>query len=72
MKTLLLIVEFISAALVVVLILLHSAKGEGLAGIGVQARLFSSQKGMEEGLNRLTFILTAIFMVTAGIFSVIY
>ena len=72
MKTLLLTIEFISALALIVAVLLHSAKGEGLAGIGGQARMFNSQKGLEAGLNRITSILAAIFLITAGIFGVFY
>lgn len=65
MKTILLIIEFLSAFALVVAILLHSAKGEGLGGIGGQARIFGSQKGMEAGLNKITIVLAVVFMVTA-------
>lgn len=44
---------FLSIALIAA-VLLHSAKGEGLAGIGGQAHMFGSQKGVEAGLNRIT------------------
>ena len=43
MKTLLLTIEFISAVLVIIFVLLHSAKGEGLGGIGGQARIYKGQ-----------------------------
>jgi preprotein translocase subunit SecG len=65
MKTMLFVIEAISAIGLIVTILMHSVKGEGMAGIGGQARLFSSQKGMETGLNRLTAVLAAVFLVTA-------
>ena len=72
MKTLLLTIEFISAISLVIAVLLHSAKGEGLAGIGGQGRMFNSQKGLEDGLNKITTILAIIFLTTAGIFGVYY
>tara|TARA_A100001015_G_C14976045_1_gene707294 strand:+ start:454 stop:711 length:258 start_codon:yes stop_codon:yes gene_type:complete len=72
MKTLLLTIEFISAILLIILVLLHSAKGEGLAGIGGQARIYNSQKGLEDGLNKITTIVAAIFLLTAGIFGVFF
>ena len=72
MKTLLLTIEFISAISLVIAVLLHSAKGEGLAGIGGQGRMFNSQKGLEDGLNKITTILAIIFLTTAGIFGVLY
>jgi preprotein translocase subunit SecG len=58
---------FLSIALVAA-VLLHSAKGEGLAGIGGQAHMFGSQKGVEAGLNRITTIIAVIwFLVAVGL-----
>ncbi|MDG2990420.1 preprotein translocase subunit SecG [Candidatus Synechococcus calcipolaris G9] len=51
-----------SALGLVILVLLHSPKGDGLAGIGGQAQLFTSTKSAETTLNRVTWTLTAIFM----------
>lgn len=53
----------ISALLVIVLVLMHSPKGDGIAGIGNAAQMFSSQKSAEKGLNKLTGILALIFVV---------
>lgn len=53
----------ISALLLVVLILMHSPKGDGIAGIGGAANMFASQKSAEKGLNKLTGIVAAIFIV---------
>lgn len=72
MKTLILIIQFVSAILLVIGVLLHSAKGEGLAGIGGSARLFNSQKGLEEGLTKFTAIMAVIFVVSAGVFGVVF
>ena len=72
MKTLLLTIEFISAISLIIAILMHSAKGEGLAGIGGGAKLFHSQKGLEDGLTRVTTVLACIFLISAGIFGVFY
>lgn len=72
MKTLILIIQFVSAILLVIGVLLHSAKGEGLAGIGGSARLFNSQKGLEEGLTKFTAIMAVIFVVSAGVFGVLF
>jgi preprotein translocase subunit SecG len=46
----------------IVLVLLHSPKGDGLGGLGGQAQLFTSTKSAETTLNRVTWSLTAIFM----------
>ncbi|MFA5035034.1 MAG: preprotein translocase subunit SecG [Candidatus Margulisiibacteriota bacterium] len=60
---LLIFLQIVSGALLVVAVLLHTAKGEGLGGIGGSARLFGTPKGMEEGLDRLTWGLTGAFML---------
>lgn len=52
----------ISALLLIVLILMHSPKGDGIAGIGGAANMFASQKSAEKGLNKLTGIVAAIFL----------
>ena len=53
----------ISALLLIVLILMHSPKGDGIAGIGNAAQMFSSQQSAEKGLNKLTGIIALIFIV---------
>ncbi len=52
-----------SALLLIVLILLHSPKGDGIAGIGGASHVFASQKSAEKGLNKLTAIVAIIFIV---------
>jgi len=56
-------IQVISAILLIVLVLIHSPKGDGIAGIGGSAQLFTSQKGAEKNLNKLTTIVTIIFTV---------
>ncbi len=56
-------VQILSALLLIVLILLHSPKGDGIAGIGGASHVFASQKSAEKGLNKLTGIVAAIFLV---------
>lgn len=51
-----------SALGLIVLVLLHSPKGDGVGAIGGQAQLFSSTKSAETTLNRVTWALTVIFM----------
>ena len=43
--------------------MLHSPKGDGIAGIGGASHVFASQKSAEKGLNKLTGIVAAIFIV---------
>lgn len=65
------IIQIISGLSVILLVLLHSPKGDGLASIGGAAQLFSSQKSAESGLNKLTGICAAVFIATSLILSVI-
>lgn len=63
MLTLTWIIQIASAFLLIILILLHSPKGEGIAGIGGASQLFSSQKSAESGLNKLTGYVSAVFIL---------
>lgn len=56
-------IQIVSALLLIVLILLHSPKGDGIAGIGGASHVFASQKSAEKGLNKLTGIVAAIFII---------
>ncbi|MGJ3254203.1 MAG: preprotein translocase subunit SecG [Elainellaceae cyanobacterium] len=51
-----------SALGLIILVLLHSPKGDGLGGLGGQAQLFTSTKSAETTLNRLTWTLSVLFM----------
>ena len=55
-------IQVISAVLLIVLILMHSPKGDGIAGIGNAAQMFASQKSAEKGLNKLTAIVAVVFL----------
>lgn len=63
------IVWAVSAALLTVLVLLHSPKGDGLGGIGGQAQLFASAKSAEATLNRVTWILSLTFISLTVVLS---
>ena len=63
MHTLIWTIKIIAAVLLIVLILMHSPKGDGIAGIGNAAQMFTSQKSAEKGLNKLTAIIAAVFIV---------
>lgn len=63
MLTLTWIIQIASAILLIILILLHSPKGDGIAGIGGASHLFSSQKSAEAGLNKLTAYVSAVFLI---------
>ncbi|MGB3655394.1 MAG: preprotein translocase subunit SecG [Rivularia sp. (in: cyanobacteria)] len=51
-----------SAIGLIILVLLHSPKGDGIGAIGGQAQLFSSTKSAEDTLNRVTWALTVTFL----------
>lgn len=57
------ILQIVSALLLIVLILLHSPKGDGIAAIGGASQMFSSQKSAEKGLNKLTAYVSTVFLV---------
>lgn len=63
MLTLTWIIQIVSAVLLIILILLHSPKGDGIAGIGGASQLFSSQKSAESGLNKLTMYIAITFIL---------
>ncbi len=56
------IIWIISAIGIVVFVLLHSPKGDGIGGIGGQAQLFTSTKSAEITLNRITWTFSVLFM----------
>ncbi|MDR1327095.1 MAG: preprotein translocase subunit SecG [Heliobacteriaceae bacterium] len=55
--------QIFAAILLIVLILLHSPKGDGIAGMGGASHIFASQKSAEKGLNKLTAIIAGIFVL---------
>ena len=57
------VIMVLSALLLIVLVLMHSPKGDGIAGIGSAAQIFTSQKSAEKGLNKLTAIVALVFVV---------
>ncbi|WPF90138.1 preprotein translocase subunit SecG [Cyanobacterium aponinum AL20118] len=63
------IIWLVSAFLLILLVLLHSPKGDGLGGIGGQAQLFSSTKSAEATLNRVTWILSLTFISLTVVLS---
>ena len=57
--------QIISAIFIVILVLLHSPKGDCASSLGCASQLFSSQKSTEKGLNRLTYFFVSIFIVSS-------
>jgi preprotein translocase subunit SecG len=58
----LLVLQALLGLIMVVLILVHAPKGEGMGGIGSGATLFSSKRGAEAGLDRLTWGVAGLFI----------
>jgi len=71
MKAFLILIQIVSAVLLVGLVMLHSAKGEGLGGIGGAAKLFGTPKGLEEGLDKLTAGTAVTFMLVSLILAIL-
>ncbi len=57
--------QIISAIFTIILVLLHSPKGDGIASIGAASQLFSSQKSTEKGLNKVTYFFVGIFIISS-------
>ncbi len=57
--------QIISALFSILLVLLHSPKGDGIASIGAASQLFSSQKSTEKGLNKVTYFFVGIFVLSS-------
>ena len=56
-------IQIIASILLIILILLHDPKGDGIAGIGGASQIFSSQRSAEKGLNKVTGIVAAVFLI---------
>ena len=57
--------QIISGIFSIILVLLHSPKGDGMASIGAASQLFSSQKSTEKGLNKVTYLFVGIFVLSS-------
>ena len=55
-------IQVLSALLLIVLILIHSPKGDGIAGFGGASQMFASQKGAAKRLNKITAIVALVFL----------
>ncbi len=66
------ILQMISGILLIILVLLHSPKGDGIAAIGSASQLFSSQKSAEKGLNKVTYIVGGIFILSTIVLGCLF
>lgn len=58
------IIQILSALFLILLVLLHSPKGDGMGGMmGSASQLFASQKTAEKGLNKVTYVTGAVFII---------
>ncbi len=69
LKTILFGVQFIASIALILSILLHPAK-TGMTGLGSPSEIFGSQKGAEDGLNRITAVVAVIWGLSAILLSV--
>ena len=65
------IFQVVFALSLIIAVMLHSAKGEGLGAIGGQAKIFGSQKGVEAGLNRLTTGIAILWALSSLVLALI-
>jgi len=70
MKMFLMILQIFSAVFLVITVLMHSAKAEGMGGIGGTARLFGTPKGLEQGLDKITTGLAVSFILISLILGI--
>lgn len=59
--------QIITGIALIVLILLHAAKGEGLGGIGGSASLFTGPSQAEAGLDKITWICASLFILASAL-----
>ncbi len=62
-----LVIEVICGLVLIVLVLLHAPKGEGLGGIGGAAAVFSQRRGAEAGLDKVTGMVAAVFVIVCAL-----
>lgn len=60
-------IQILSGIALTCLILIHSAKGEGLGGIGGSANLFTGPSQAEAGLDKITWIAASIFLFSSSL-----
>lgn len=61
--TVLLVAQAVLGLVMILLVLLHAPKGEGMGGIGGTATMFTGRRGAEAGLDRLTWGIFLLFLV---------
>ncbi len=59
--------QVLSGISLIILVLLHSPKGEGLGGIGGSANLFTGPSQAEAGLDRMTWAVAGTFIFLSAL-----
>ena len=69
-KTILTFLWMLSGVLIIITVLLHSPKGDGMGGLASSGgSMFTSARSAEAALNRITWTLVAIFLGLATVIS---
>lgn len=66
-RTILQVLQAVSAFILICLVMVHSPKGDGIAGMGGASQVFASQKGAEAALNKITAYTAIAFYVVCFI-----
>ncbi|MFZ0408028.1 MAG: preprotein translocase subunit SecG [Cyanobium sp.] len=70
LKSTLSVIWMLSGALLIISVLLHSPKGDGMGGLAASGgSMFTSARSAENTLNRISWSLLAIFMGLAVVLS---
>jgi preprotein translocase subunit SecG len=70
LKTVIAALWMLSAVLLIVSVLLHSPKGDGMGGLASSGgSMFTSARSAEQTLNRITWTLLALFLGLAVVLS---
>lgn len=59
----------LAAVGIVVSVLLHPAKGDGIAAIGGGAQMSNNKRTAESGLDRVTWVAVLVFLVASTLLS---
>lgn len=55
----------LTSVLLVILVLLHSAKGDGFGSMAGDGKFFFPSRGLEDGLNRVTIVVASVFLMVS-------
>lgn len=61
------VLQVLVTVTLIFLVLIHSPKGDGIGGFGGTSQIFSSQKGAEAALNKITAYAAGVFYLVSFI-----